>query len=95
MSDFMEDFYKKMREEMPIKTLDDLVPYVATASDWLNQGNNEAKEMMLFTLVIQLDMILRHLDVMKKVRISQANVSENVARDMAQNWADFLRDSRR
>ena len=95
MSDEMKKFFAKMREEMQVKTIDDLLPYVAQASEWLHSYPNDAKEMCLMVLVIQNDLILRNLEVMKKVAISQASVKENVAREMAQNWADFLQGERR
>ena len=95
MSDSMKKFFEKMREEMQVKTIEDLLPYVAQASEWLHSYPNDAKEMCLFVMVIQNDLILRNLEAMKKVALSEANTSMNMASSMAQNWESFLDEMKR
>lgn len=76
---------------------------IDTCNEWLAMGDAyTVKEQLAMVQVIQTEILIEQnerilalLDVMKKVSISQSNTTENVARDMAQNWADFLQGERR
>jgi hypothetical protein len=76
---------------------------IDTCTDWLAMGDSyTVKEQLAMLQVIQTEIlieqnerILAMLEVLKRVGISEVNNQTNIARDMAQNWSDFLVGERR
>lgn len=76
---------------------------IDTCNEWLAMGNAYTLQEQLAMLQViqqeilieQNELILASLNEGKRNDLRTSNTVSNMARSMAQDWADFLRDNRR